>query len=191
MNMEHTQMKDSDIEWIGKIPEDWKIKRLKLISKVELSTVDRHENNVECQVSICHYPIVYKNEKITKNTKLDSGTCSRKELGRFNLKKDDVLVTKDSETSNDIGVPAYVIEDMDNSVCGYHLAQISTDKTQLLGSFLFRYLQTELVSNYFETESHGITCSPTVWPILIIFPVSSKSPTPTKGIPGSSKGGFL
>jgi len=153
----YQKIKDSGIEWIGKIPDQWNVKRLKHTTKFDLSTVDRHENDDEINVSICHYPQVYNNEKITASTKLSIGTCSNKELEKFRLKKDDVLITKDSETPNDIGVPTYIENDFEHAVCGYHIAQLSTDKKQLTGNFLYRFIQSDIVNAYFETESHGIT----------------------------------
>ena len=150
-------MKESGIEWIGEIPEHWKVKCLKYVSKFELSTVDRHEYDEEIPVSICHYPQVYNNHVISENTELSNGTCNKKEFDAFRLKKDDVLITKDSETPSEIGVPAYVDYDFKNVVCGYHLAHLTTKKNILLGNFLFRYLQSNFVNAYFETEANGIT----------------------------------
>ena len=154
---QYSEMKNSGVDWIDQIPKNWNIKRLKFVTKFDLSTVDRHEYDDEIQVSICHYPQVYNNEIISSNTELSQGTCSEKELEKFRLKKDDVLITKDSETRAEIGVPAYIEDNFQNTVCGYHLAQLSSDKNQILGDFLFRYLQSDFANAYFETESTGIT----------------------------------
>lgn len=153
----YPKMKDSGIEWIKDIPEKWDVKRLKFTTRFDLSTVNRHEYDDEIRVSICHYPQVYNNEKISLETKLPQGTCSQKELEKFRLKKDDVLITKDSETPDDIGVPVYIQDNFEDTVCGYHIAQLSTDKNQILGSFLFRFLQSDIANSYFETEANGIT----------------------------------
>ena len=120
---------------------DWRysrnldVKRLKFITKFKLSTVDRHENNDGLKVSICHYPQAYNNEKIVKDTELSIGSCNKKELKKFQLKKDDVLITKDSETPDDIGVPVYIAEDLKNAVSGYHLAHLVTNKKKILEFF--------------------------------------------------------
>jgi len=153
----YPKVKDSEIVGVDTIPEKWGEKRLKFTTKFDLSTVDRHEYDDEIQVSICHYPQVYHNEKITIQTKLPQGTCNEKELEKFRLKKDDVLITKDSETPNDIGVPVYIEDNIKNAVCGYHIAQLSTDKNQVLGIFLFRFIQSNFVNGYFETETNGVT----------------------------------
>ncbi len=153
----YPKMKNSGIKWIGKIPEEWDVKRLKFTTSFDLSTVDRHEYDDEIQVSICHYPQVYNNEIISSTTELSSGTCNTKELEKFRLKKDDVLITKDSETPDDIGVPVYIQDDFKDVVSGYHIAHLTSDKRQILGIFLFRFLQSDISNAYFETEANGVT----------------------------------
>jgi len=153
----YPKYKDSGVEWIGEIPEGWEVKKLKFVANFDNSTVDRHVYDDEIPVSISHYPQVYNNETISLKTELPKGTCSQKEFENFRLKKDDVLITKDSETSDDIGVPVYILDDFSDAVCGYHIAQLSTDKNQLFGGFLFRFIQSSNVNGYFETEANGIT----------------------------------
>ena len=153
----YPKYKDSGIEWIGEIPEHWEIKRLKFTTYFDNSTVDRHIHDDEIKVTISHYPQVYNNEIINSKTIMENGTCTKKELEKFRLKKNDVLITKDSETPDDIGVPAYVNEDLDNSVSGYHIAHLTSNQYVLFGEYLFRYLQTKFAKSYFETEANGIT----------------------------------
>ena len=153
----YPKVKDSGVEWIGEIPEGWEVKKLKFVANFDNSTVDRHVYDDEIPVSISHYPQVYHNETISLKTELPKGTCSQKEFENFRLKKDDVLITKDSESADDIGVPVYILDDFLDTVCGYHIAQLSTDKKQLFGWFLFRFMQSRKVNGYFETEANGGT----------------------------------
>lgn len=150
-------MKDSGIEWLGEIPEHWEIVKLKYISDVSFSSVDRHQYEEELKVNICHYPDAYRNDKILSKTKLSSGTCTVSEFEKYQLKEGQVLITKDSESADDIGVPTYITQTFKNSVCGYHLAILLTDNTLLLGEFLFRFLQSKNVKSFFETNANGVT----------------------------------
>ena len=174
MMKKYSKVKDSCIPWIGNIPEKWDVQRLKFSTNFELSTVDRHEFDEEIPVSICHYPQVYNNEKINSNTVLEKGTCTKKELEKFQLKKDDVIITKDSETPDEIGVPVYIEENMKDAVCGYHLAQLVTDKKQLLGEYLFRFLQSSYANVYFKTQANGVTRyglgKDSIWNLKILIP---------------------
>jgi type I restriction enzyme, S subunit len=143
--------------WLNQIPEGWQIFPLKFITSIQFSSVDRHEHADEVNVKICHYPNAYNNERINAETNLSTGTCTLLELEKFSLRNDQVIITKDSESADDIGVPCFVEEDIENAVCGYHLALLQPDKSIILGEFLFRYLQSSTVRSYFETNSNGVT----------------------------------
>jgi type I restriction enzyme S subunit len=153
----NVEMKNSCVDWIGEIPKHWEVKKLKYFSSVELSSVDRHEYEDERRVSICHYPDVYNNESIDKNTNLPIGTCSENEFNKFLLREGDVLLTKDSESPDDIGIPTYVKEDLNNTVCGYHIAQIRTTTQEVLNFYLYKYIESSSVKDYFYMSSSGIT----------------------------------
>ena len=88
------EKKDSELEYIGIIPADWSIKKLKYLANIDFSTVDRHTYKEEKTVYICHYPDVYKNEYINKKTKLPTGTCNDSEFVKFALRKGDIVLTK-------------------------------------------------------------------------------------------------
>ena len=150
-------MKDSGVVWLGEIPEHWEVEKLKYNADISFSSVDRHQFDEEIKVSICHYPNAYKNEKIELVTFLSEGTCTELEFEKYQLKQGQVIITKDSESANDIGVPCYITETFENGVCGYHLAIITSNEEMLLGEYLFRFLQTQNVRSFFETNSNGVT----------------------------------
>jgi type I restriction enzyme S subunit len=151
------KLKKSGVEWIDDIPEHWVVGKLKNISDVRISSVDKHIFDNEKQVIVCNYTDVYYNEFISNNLDFRVGSCSEDEYNKFKLEKEDVIITKDSETPDDIGVPSLVIDELENVVCGYHLSIIKTNKTKMIGSFLFRQLQTKRIRNYYEVCSNGIT----------------------------------
>jgi type I restriction enzyme S subunit len=92
------EMKDSGVEWIGDIPSEWSVKRLKYTSKILPSNVDKHIFPEEIQVRLCNYTDVYYNELIDENTQLTKGSCNQNEYNKFWLREGDVIITKDSET---------------------------------------------------------------------------------------------
>ena len=151
------ELKDSGVEWLGEIPAHWEVKNLKHFSNVMFSGVDKHSNEDEKTICLCNYVDVYKNEQISSDLDFMRATASFDEIKRFTLKKDDVLITKDSESWNDIAVPAYVPNDLDNILCGYHLALIRPNPNEVDGRFLFRALQAKPINYQFELEATGIT----------------------------------
>ncbi len=149
------EMKPSGMEWIGKIPAHWEVNRLKYVAKILPSNVDKHIYPDEIQVRLCNYTDVYYNDYITVDTVLKKGSCKESEFAKFALRKGDVIITKDSETPDDIGVPTYVKDDLDSVVCGYHLTMIRPLACR--GEYIFRFIQSDRTRRYFELESNGIT----------------------------------
>ena len=149
-------MKPSGVEWIGEIPAHWRVKRLKYISKISASYVDKHIKPDEIQVNLCNYTDVYYHEKIDPSIDFMKGSCSQEEYKRSLLKKRDIIITKDSESADDIGVPAFIQEELTNVVCGYHLSIIRS-LNEIDGQFLFRFIQSNQTGRYFEVNAVGIT----------------------------------
>ena len=149
--------KDSGIEWIGEIPEHWKLIRLKSISRILFSNVDKHSSEDERPVHLANYTDVYKNHIITNNMEFMEATASVNEIRKFKLNVGDVLVTKDSETADDIAIPAIVRGTIPNLLCGYHLAMIRPDTRWLESDFLFYTYSNKRFRGKYESEANGIT----------------------------------
>ena len=149
--------KDSGIEWIGEIPAHWEVKRLKDVADFRFSNVDKKEKEGETAVSLCNYVDVYKNDNITASLPFMPSTASEADIRRFSLRKGDVIITKDSESFTDIAVPALVKEDLQNVVCGYHLALIRAEKAALLPEYLFYLFKSSRINHGFAIQVTGIT----------------------------------
>ncbi|MEB3231499.1 MAG: restriction endonuclease subunit S [Leptolyngbyaceae bacterium] len=147
--------KDSGVEWLGGIPSHWNFRRLKHIAKVRLSNVDKHSRANELPVRLCNYTDVYYKDFITNEIAFMEATATEEQVHNFILEEGDVLITKDSESFDDIAVPAYVPETLKNVICGYHLAHIKP--THIEGSYLFRAFQAEGISSQFRVSANGIT----------------------------------
>ena len=153
----YPKYKPSGIDWLGNIPEEWTLKRLKYVSNTRVSNVNKKSED-ELQVKLCNYIDVYKNELIDDQIDFMPATATDSQILNFELKMGDVIITKDSETPDDIGIPAYVnLKDTKNIICGYHLAIVTPDNSVLLGKFLFRLFQSNNFKSYFEISSNGVT----------------------------------
>lgn len=142
---------------LGEIPEHWVIRRLKFIADVRFSTVDKLSHKEEKEVRLCNYVDVYKHEYITNDFDFMKASASESEINRFTVEKGDVIITKDSETADDIAIPALVIEDLENVVCGYHLAHIKPNRELIESEFLFRLFQSKKINSHFEVAAKGVT----------------------------------
>ena len=150
-------LKPSGVEWLGDVPEHWEVRRLLSTAGMRVSNVDKHVNSDEIPVRLCNYVDVYKNEHIDERIPFMRGTATAAEVSRFVLVDGDVLITKDSETWDDIGVPALVTESAPDLVSGYHLALLRPHTSDVLGGFLLRTLQSRGVAWQFHVGARGVT----------------------------------
>ena len=150
-------MKDSGVEWLGDVPVHWEVQRLRYATEMRVSNVDKHTKEDEPPVRLCNYVDVYNNDHITEGIAFMPATATIPEIDRFRLEIGDVLITKDSETWDDIGVPALVEHAADDLICGYHLALLRSVESMLNGGYLLRALQSSVVSYQFHVEAKGVT----------------------------------
>ncbi len=148
--------RESGIPWLGEVPVGWEIKRLKHVAWFGFSGVDKKSSEGEEAVLLCNYTDVYKNERITDSIDFMAATASDREIAQYTLKRGDVILTKDSEAANDIGVPAIVEEDYPGVVCGYHLAVVRCNN-ELVSGFLLRLIQSLSTRQRFEALARGVT----------------------------------
>lgn len=149
--------KPSGIEWLRDVPAHWEVQRLRYASEMRVSNVDKHTKEYESPIRLCNYVDVYNNEYITERIEFLSATATLAEIDRFRLEAGDVLITKDSEKWDDIGVPALVQQAADDLICGYHLALLRSLKSKLDGGYLLRALQSPVVSCQSHVEAKGVT----------------------------------
>lgn len=131
--------------------------RLAEVADVLVSSVDKKHDVDETLISLCNYTHVYYNRYLTKSVNYDNGTASASEIERFQLKKWDVVITKDSEEASDIGVSACVSENIENLVCGYHLAIIRPKRELVDSVYLSSLFSLHETRKHFAIQSNGVT----------------------------------
>lgn len=151
-----SEMKDSGVEWLGMIPNEWEVKSIKHISDCYPSNVDKKSKSNEKEVILCNYTDVYYNDYITNNNEFMKATATPAQIQKFKLCKGDIILTKDSESPDDIGIASYVDETIEDLVCGYHLTLIKANN-DINRLFLYYFLLSSGVRNYFETVANGVT----------------------------------
>ena len=152
----YAALKSSGVHWLRHVPEHWHVRRLRTVAEMRVSNVDKHTKEEEFPVRLCNYVDVYKNDRITQAIPFMSATASRDEIEKFRLNRNDVVITKDSEAWDDIGVPSLVTEPADDLISGYHLA-IIRPKENTYGPYLFWALRSKHTAYQFHVEAKGVT----------------------------------
>lgn len=139
------------------IPHGWSIQPLGKLTDVRSSNVDKKSVPSEQPVRLCNYMDVYYQNRITSDIDFMPATAKQSEIDRFSLEKGDVVITKDSETPDDIAVPAFVSESLPGVVCGYHLTLLRPNPDHSNGEFLAHLFQLHSVQHYFYLLANGTT----------------------------------
>lgn len=142
---------------VGSQSPVWESKPLKAVSAYSVSNVDKFTTDNEILIRLCNYTDVYNNEFIRLDLDFMQATATADEIRKFGLLVDDVIITKDSESWDDIGIPAIVQETASDLVCGYHLAVLRPMSDRLRGRYLFRCLQAKEIRTQLELASTGVT----------------------------------
>lgn len=138
------------------IPKNWTRKPISDVANVIVSPVDKKSNDNEIPVELCNYTDVYYNQIINPEIDFMKATATQNEIDKFSLLPEDVIITKDSETPDDIGVSAYVEEIKTNLLCGYHLSILRSNGNSH-GKFLLYSLRHPRVKYDFYRFANGVT----------------------------------
>ena len=138
-------------------PDGWNVVRLGDVAEVAFSSVDKKVVEGEIPVRLCNYTDVFYNRQVCLDMPFMEATARPIECQRWALREGDVLFTKDSETVDEIGVPAHVVSDMPDVLCGYHLGLARPIHTLLDGAFLARALASQAAAREFSRIANGIT----------------------------------
>lgn len=152
----YPQYSDSGVEWLCRVPSGWAVLPLKNVATVFPSSVDKHSHDNETPVQLCNYTDVYKNERISGALDFMKATATPEEIRKFTLKQGDTIITKDSETADDIGISAYVEETLPDVLCGYHLSVVRP-LPGLDGRFVKRLFDSHYLKASMEVSANGLT----------------------------------
>ncbi len=131
--------------------------RLMEVAEVRFSNVDKLTQQDEFPVQLCNYMDVYRNARITDEIEFMEATATEREIEKFALRIGDVLVTKDSETAEDVAHAAVVAEDIPRLLCGYHLAMIRPFDDVLYGPYLAQLFENHHFRAQFIRMANGVT----------------------------------
>lgn len=130
---------------------------LKRVADVRFSSVDKKAVDGQVPVRLCNYTDVYYNDRIVADMTFMDATATSDQVAQFSLRAGDVLLTKDSETADDIGVSAYVAEDLPGVLCGYHLAVVRPRAGSAVGRYLHWALTASSSRSQLEVAATGVT----------------------------------
>ena len=86
-----------------------------------------------------------------------TATATATEVSTYRLRAGQTLITKDSETAEDIGVAAFVEASAGHLVCGYHLAQITPAAEMIEPKYLYWAIRSQHSRSQMSLGASGVT----------------------------------
>jgi type I restriction enzyme S subunit len=127
------------------------------VAKLSFSSVDKKSVKGEKSVRLCNYMDVFYNRRIREGMPFMKSTASDSDIKKFTLNEGNVVLTKDSETPEEIAFAAVIDEQIDNLVCGYHLAVLRPDKAKVTGEYLMSAINFHPNHHQFVRLANGAT----------------------------------
>lgn len=130
---------------------------LRHLAEVLVSNVDKKSVEGEQPVRLCNYTDVYYNDRITPDIDFMSASAAPEQVRKFALRAGDSVITKDSETADDIAVAAFVPDTLPGVVCAYHLAIVRGRANSIEPRYLAWALQSDYMRDQFSVRATGVT----------------------------------
>jgi type I restriction enzyme S subunit len=131
--------------------------RLSTVALPRFSSVDKLTVAGEEPVRLCNYTDVYKHDYIRADMEFMHATATLDEIAQFRLQVGDVIITKDSESPDDIGIPCVIDTTAPDLLCGYHLALIRPNLDRIDPTYLSLQLAHRRLAAYFGQQAVGST----------------------------------
>ncbi|WOH93582.1 restriction endonuclease subunit S [Corynebacterium urealyticum] len=145
--------------FIGNLESDPDTRRVSLNVVADLisSSVDKKSREGEPLVRLVNYTDVYYGDTLTADADYMEATATPEQIERVGVRDGDVIFTKDSETADDIGIPALIRNPDPDMVCGYHLT-IARPRRELINPrYLYWILMSGQAKSYWTQAANGVT----------------------------------
>lgn len=165
----NAKMKDSGIEWLGEVPAEWNIKRLRYLGKCQngVSQGSKYFGSGDPFVS---YGDVYKNMTLPLEVKgLANSTVSDKEA--YSVLEGDVFFTRTSETIEEIGYASTCLRTILNAVFAGFLIRFRPIPNVIDKNFSKYYFRSHIPRIFFIKEMNLVTRASLSQELLKSLPV--------------------
>ena len=151
----NVEMKDSGIEYIGKIPKNWSLSKLGYLGNLQ-NGISKAGDFFGSGYPFVSYGDVYKNSQLPSNVSglIESNSVER---DRYSVEYGDVFFTRTSETIEEVGFVSTCLKTIDNAVFAGFLIRFRPNDDQLEPSFSKYYFRSNLHRKYFVKEMNIVT----------------------------------
>jgi len=150
----NAEMKDSGIDWLGKIPKHWEIKRLGHFSSLQ-NGISAPAEYFGSGFPFMTYGDVYNNYELPRNL-TGLAMSSAEDQARYSVQEGDVFFTRTSETIEEIAFASTCIKPIPHAIFSGFLIRVRPNKKVIRPLFSKYYFRCILLRNYFVKEINSV-----------------------------------
>jgi len=151
----NVKMKDSGVEWIGKIPEHWEISKLRYLGTTQ-NGISAGGEYFGSGFPFLTYSDVYNNTQIPESFSGLALSTPKDQL-QFSVREGDVFFTRTSETMNEVGFSSTCFKTVPNSTFAGFLIRFRPSTNKLFKGFSKYYFSSNIHRSYFTKEMNLVT----------------------------------
>lgn len=148
-------LKSSGVEWMGDIPEGWKVLRIKNLGTLQ-NGISKSGEFFGRGFPFVSYGDVYKNIELPHDV-LGLIESSNDERIKYSVQKDDIFFTRTSETIEEVGFSCVCMQTINNATFAGFLIRLRPFNKKLLSSFAKFYFRGGHIRNYLVKEMNIVT----------------------------------
>lgn len=151
----HAEMKDSGIDWLGKIPKHWRLKRLGHFSSFQngISAPGKYFGH---GFPFMGYGEVYNYYELPQ-TLTELAQSTSEEQRRYSILAGDVFFTRTSETIEEIAFSSVCLKTIPQATFSGFLIRVRPQPENIFPRYAKYYFRSQCVRNYFVKEMNLVT----------------------------------
>lgn len=148
-------MKDSGIDYIGKIPKEWKVRRLRYLGTLQ-NGINKGSDYFGYGLPFVSYGDVYKNMELPLN---GSGLINSNEIERenYSVRQGDVFFTRTSETIEEVGFASACLNTIEDAVFAGFVIRFRPISDELNANYSKYYFRSDMHRRFFVKEMNLVT----------------------------------
>jgi len=153
----NVEMKDSGIDWIGKVPEHWDIMKLKYLCETTKGKAFKSFEFSDSGSKIIRASDLKNNTVKFGDVYISEETAS--ENINVKLHQGDILVStvgsKPEVRNSAVGQVAKLPKELEGSFLNQNTVRLEAFESQISPEYLFNLLRNDLVRRFFDIHAHG------------------------------------
>lgn len=152
---EYESYKDSGVEYLGKIPLDWNIKRLRYIGKCQ-NGISKGGEFFGSGYPFVSYGDVYNNLVLPETV---SGLIesTHEEQENYSVKAGDIFFTRTSETIEEVGFTSVCLKTIENATFAGFVIRVRPFTNELIPDYSKYYFSSDAHRRFFVKEMNLVT----------------------------------